>query len=136
MHCLRPPFITQIPPCTSLKLKEVVFLLLLFSSEPTELLIVPVNKSIVDSGKTAYFVCVGLSEIEHTDILWRYNGNVLTNDSTLIGLHTTKVSHDDRLYTSSILELCGIDLDRTGTYSCTAGYSRQGNSSSFTLLIS
>ena len=99
-------------------------------------MIVPVNKSIVDSGKTAYFVCVGLSEIEHTDILWRYNGNVLTNDSTLIGLHTTKVAHDDRLYTSSILELCGLDLARTGTYSCTAGYSRQGNSSSFTLLIS
>ena len=104
-------------------------------TEPTELVIVPVNRSIVDSGKTAYFVCVGLSEVEHTDILWRYNGKVLTND-TLIGLYTTKVSHDDRLYTSSILELCGLNLDRTGTYSCTAGYSRQGNSSSFTLLIS
>ena len=56
---------------------------LLFSVEPTELLIVPVNRSIVDSGKAAYFVCVGLSEVEHTDILWRYNGKELTNDTLM-----------------------------------------------------
>ena len=104
-------------------------------AEPTELLIVPDNRSVVDSGKTAYFVCVGLSEFEHTDIVWRYNGRQLRNES-LVRLYNTEVSHGGRMYTSSVLELCGLDLDSTGTYSCTAGYSRQGNSSSFTLLIS
>ena len=106
-----------------------------YFAEPTELLIVPVNRSIVDSGKTAYFVCVGLNEYEHTDIIWRYNGQELTNE-TLVGLYNTEVTHGGRMYTSSILELCGLNLDRTGTYSCTAGYSRQANSSSFILLIS
>ena len=106
-----------------------------YFAEPTELLIVPVNRSIVDPGKTAYFVCVGLSEFEHTDIIWNYNGQQLTNES-LVGLYNTEVAHGGHMYTSSILELCGLNLDRTGNYSCTTGYSRQADSSSFTLLIS
>ena len=106
-------------------------------AEPPELLIVPVNRSILDSGTTAYFVCVGLSEIMHTDIIWRYNGTHLTNDSdTLVGIYNTQVTHGGHMFTSSILELCGIDLDNAGTYTCTTGYSRKGDTSSFTLLIS
>ena len=106
-----------------------------YFAEPTELLIVPVNRSIVDSGDTAYFVCVGLSEFEHTDIIWKYNGQQLTNESE-VSLYNTEVTYGGRMYMSSVLELCGFNLDRTGTYSCTAGYSRQANSSSFIFLIS
>ena len=89
----------------------------------------------MDSGKTAYFFCVGLSEVEHTDIIWNYNGKQLSNN-TLVRLYNTEVTHGGRMVTSSVLELCGLNLTSVGTYSCTAGYSRQANSSSFTLLIS
>ena len=90
----------------------------------------------MDSGRTVYFVCVGASEIEHPNIIWRYNGKHLTNEA-LVGMYDSQVNtRSGQMYTSSVLELCGIDLDDAGSYSCTAGYSKQSNSSSFTLLIS
>ena len=95
------------------------------------------NASIeVDAGTTVTYVCVGFGEDEPPNIIWRFGDQELTNDtSSLVTVYESQLIENGLVFTQSILELCSVEVDNAGMYSCTANNSRGSNSSTFTLSV-
>ena len=73
----------------------------------------------VDAGSTVYYVCVGYDELDPPNITWKFGDKLLTNGS-LITVYTKPVVLNNLTFTQSILELCGVQLENNGGYSCSA----------------
>ena len=75
----------------------------------------------VDAGSTVYYVCVGYDELDPPSIMWKLGETVLTNGSgSLVTVYTKLVMLNNLTFTQSILELCGVQLENNGGYSCSA----------------
>ena len=75
----------------------------------------------VDAGSTVYYVCVGYDELDPPSIMWKLGETVLTNGSgSLVTVYTKLVMLNNLTFTQSILELCGVQLENNGSYSCSA----------------
>ena len=74
---------------------------------------------VVDAGSTVYYVCVGYDELDPPNITWKFGDKLLTNGS-LITVYTKPVVLNNLTFTQSILELCGVQLENNGSYSCSA----------------
>ena len=108
----------------------------LLFTEPPQLVVTP-NASIeVDAGTTVTYVCVGYGEDEPPNIIWEFGDQLLSNDtSPLVTIYESQLMENRLLFTQSILELCSVEVENAGNYSCTANNSRGSNSSTFTLNI-
>ena len=104
--------------------------------EPAQIVIAP-NASIeVDAGTTVTYVCVGYGEDEPPNIIWEFGDQLLSNEtSTLVTIYESQLMENRLVFTQSILELCSVEVENAGMYSCTANNSRGSNSSTFTLSI-
>ena len=87
------------------------------SVSTAEIVIAP-DSSEVDAGNTAIFTCVGLSD-PPPNIAWTFNGDVLSNDST-ISVYTQLVNQGGTVFVLSMLELCGATEESSGSYACVA----------------
>ena len=87
------------------------------SVSTAEIVIAP-DSSEVDAGNTAIFTCVGLSD-PPPNITWTFNGDVLSNDST-ISVYTQLVNQGGTVFVLSMLELCGATEKSSGLYACVA----------------
>ena len=105
-------------------------------TEPPQLVVTP-NASIeVDAGTTVTYVCVGYGEDEPPNIIWEFGDQLLSNDtSPLVTIYESQLMENRLLFTQSILELCSVEVENAGNYSCTANNSRGSNSSTFTLNV-
>ena len=77
----------------------------------------------VDVGSTVYYVCVGYDETDPPSIMWKFGETVLTNGSqtdSLATVYTKEVVLNNLTFTQSILELCGVQAQNIGVYSCSA----------------
>ena len=112
------------------------FSLSVFPIEPAQIVIAP-NASIeVDAGTTVTYVCVGYGEDEPSNIIWEFGDQTLSNDtSDLVTIYDSRVVENGLVFTQSILELCSVEVENAGMYSCTANNSRGSNSSTFTLNV-
>ena len=70
-------------------------------------------------GDTVTFAC-SASGRPYPTIQWYKDGVMLTNDSQLTSIYNEEFENSGLLFTSSILELCGVGEDDSGTYSCVA----------------
>ena len=83
---------------------------------------------------TVITVCTAYGGDEPPSIVWRFGDIPLTNDSSdLVKTLENQTIHNGLVFTESILELCSVDLNDTGVYSCIASNSRGSFSYSFTL---
>ena len=118
---------------------EIVLITHFFLStftEPPQLVVTP-NASIeVDAGTTVTYVCVGYGEDEPPNIIWEFGDQLLSNDtSSLVTIYESQLIENRLVFTQSILELCSVEVENAGNYSCTANNSRGSNSSTFTLNV-
>jgi hypothetical protein len=78
----------------------------------------------VDAGSTVYYVCVGYDEFEPDhppNITWKSGVTLLTNDSSSVAnIYTKLVVLNNLTFTQSILELCSVQVQNNGGYSCSA----------------
>lgn len=94
----------------------------------------------VDAGSTVYYVCVGYGDDDPPSITWRFGDKVLTNDSTinsalsLVAIYEKPVVLNNVTFTQSILELCSVQTQDDGIYSCSA-VSTSNASSTFKLKV-
>ena len=104
---------------------------------PPQIVVAPTDSLEVDAGTTVTYVCVAFGEDEPPNIFWQFNDTLLNNDtsSTLVTVYESQVVENGLVFTQSILELCSVEVDNTGEYSCMANNSRGSNSSSFTLNV-
>ncbi|CAI8042984.1 Hemicentin-1 [Geodia barretti] len=82
-----------------------------------EIVIAPANTEVA-AGNTAIFTCVGLSE-PPPNITWTFEGEAIANDSRT-SVYSLELEENGVVFTVSLLELCGVDLEESGTYSCVA----------------
>ena len=109
----RPPIIIPLPSL-SLCLSRFASL----SPHPSaEIVIAPANTEVA-AGNTAIFTCVGLSE-PPPNITWTFEGEAIANDSRT-SVYSLELEENGVVFTVSLLELCGVDLEESGTYSCVA----------------
>ena len=79
-------------------------------------------------GDTINLVCTATGRPFPT-IQWYRNGVLLTNDSlSLTSIYDEQLESSGLLFTSSILEICSVRANDTGTYSCQA-FNPAGNDS-------
>ena len=82
------------------------------------------------------YVCVGYGEDEPPNVIWEFGDQLLSNDtSSLVTIYDSRVVENGQVFTQSILELCSVEVENAGNYSCTANNSRGSNSSTFTLNV-
>ena len=100
-------------------------------------MVVAPNTSLeVDAGTTVTYVCVGYGEDEPPNIIWEFEGQLLSNDtSSLVTIYESQVEENRQVFSQSILELYSVEIENAGMYSCTANNSRGSNSSTFTLNV-
>ena len=105
-------------------------------AEPPQLVVTPNASITVDAGTTVTYVCVGYGEDEPPNIIWEFGDQLLSNDtSSLVTIYENQLMENRLVFTQSILELCSVEVENAGNYSCTANNSRGSNSSSFTLNV-
>ena len=74
----------------------------------------------VDAGSTVYYVCVGYDdELDPPNIIWKFRDTLLKN-GPLVNIYTKLVELNNLTFTQSILELCGVQVQNNGGYSCSA----------------
>ena len=82
----------------------------------------------VDSeGYTVLMVCVITTGYPYTSVMWYKDGNEITNNS-LTSIYNEQFEGNGLLFTSSILEICSVGPENSGSYSCVAR-NRAGNDS-------
>ena len=107
---------------------------LLFFLEPAKIVIHPSPYSKVYPHQTVMSLCSAYGGDEPPTISWRFGDELLTNDSLdLVKIFETQSIHNGLVFTESILELCAVDLNDTGVYSCTATNSQGSDRYNFTL---
>ena len=105
-------------------------------TEPPQLVVTPNSSIEVDAGATVTYVCVGFSQDEPPNILWKFGDELLSNDSSpLVTVYESQVMQNGLNFTESILELCSVEVEDAGNYSCTANNSRGSHSFGFTLSV-
>ena len=108
----------------------------IISAEHPQIVIAPNASITVDAGTTVTYVCVGYGEDEPPNIIWEFGDQLLSNDtSSLVTIYDSQVVENGQVFTQSILELCSVEVENAGQYSCTANNSRGSNSSSFILNV-
>ena len=71
-------------------------------------------------GDTVQFVCTATGR-PYPMIQWYKDGVLITNDtSSLTSIYNEQSESNELLFTSSILEVCSVGADSSGTYSCLA----------------
>ena len=101
-----------------------------------ELVVTPNSTFEVDAGATVTYVCVGFSQDEPPNILWQFGDELLSNDtSDLVTVYESQIMQNGLNFTESILELCSVEVENAGNYSCTANNSRGSHSFGFTLSV-
>ena len=99
-------------------------------------MITPNSSFEVDAGATVTYVCVAYGEDEPPSIFWQFGNELLENGSSpLVNVYESQVVENNLVFTESILELCSVEVENAGMYSCTANNSRGSNSSAFTLIV-
>ena len=100
-------------------------------------MVITPNASIeVDAGTTVTYVCVGYGEDEPPNIIWEFGDQLLSNDtSPLVTVYDSELLENRLVFSQSILELCSVEVENAGEYSCTANNSRGSNTSTFTLNV-
>ena len=84
--------------------------------------------------QTVISLCSAYGGDEPPNITWKFGDELLTNDSLdLVKIFETQSIENGLVFMESILELCAVDLNDTGVYSCTAINSRGRDSYNFTL---
>ena len=96
---------------------ELVAPRIVIQSNTTE----PINK-----GDTGYLVCISVG-VPYPSIQW-YKGDEQITNGSLTLIHEETSECNTLLFTSSILQLCSVDDEDTGTYSCFA-VNKVGNAS-------
>lgn len=99
-----------------------------------QLLLTPNSSIEVETGDTVDYVCVGYGGNESTNILWKFQENDLLN-GTLVGIYEDQVTVSGLTFTVSTLELCSVNLEDSGLYSCTVITSRDSTSINFTMNV-
>ncbi len=84
---------------------------------------------------TVVTVCVGYGKDEVPRFLWKYEDNVLTNNTPSVVIYESLSVENDLVFVQSILTLCDVGLNDTGNYSCTANNSFGNAESTFTLNV-
>jgi hypothetical protein len=84
---------------------------------------------------TVVTVCVGYGKDEVPRLQWKYEDNVLTNNTPSVVIHESLVMENDLVFVQSILTLCDIGLNDSGNYSCTADNSFGNAESTITLNV-
>ena len=125
--------------CSSVQLfsyNKMLLIVLTLCTDPPQLVITPNSTFEVDAGATVTYVCVGFSQDEPPDIFWRFGDELLSNEtSSLVTVYESQVEGNNLVFTESILELCSVELENDGMYSCTASNSAGSSSSNFTLSV-
>ena len=84
--------------------------------------------------QTVLSLCSAYGGDEPPNIVWKFGDELLTNDSLkLVNIFESQTIQNGLVFTESILELCDVDFNDTGGYSCTASNSRGSDSYHFTL---
>ena len=82
----------------------------------------------VDSERhTVLMVCVITTGYPYTSVMWYKDGNEITNNSQT-SIYDEQFERNGLLFTSSILEICSVGPEDSGSYSCVAR-NRAGNDS-------
>ena len=93
------------------------------------------NSLTVDSeGHTLLMVCVITTGYPYTSIMWYKDGNEITNNS-LTSIYNEQFEGNGLLFTSSILEVCSVGPENSGSYSCVASNHAGNDSREFELKI-
>ena len=78
--------------------------------------------------------CTAYGGDEPPSIIWKFGDELFINDSLeLVKIYESQTVQNGLVFTESILELCDVDFNDTGVYSCTANNSRGTDSYNFTL---
>ena len=100
----------------------------LFPHPAAEIVIAPANTEVA-AGNTAIFTCVGLS-VPPPDISWTFEGEAIANDSRT-SVYSQELEENGVVFTVTLLELCGVDLEDSGTYSCVAASEGMANTTAY-----
>ena len=80
-------------------------------------------------------MCVGYGKDEVPRIQWKYEDNILTNDTPSVVIYKALSTENDLVFVESIITLCDIGLNNTGNYSCIVENSFGIAESAFTLNV-
>ena len=112
----------------------IIYSHVIYFTESVQLLLTPNSSIDVEFWDTVDYICVGYGEHEPPNILWKFQEIDLMN-STLVGIYEHQITMSGQTFTMSTLELCGVYLEASGVYSCTANNSMNSMSFSFTLNV-
>ena len=107
--------------------------LLPFFSEPPTILIAPSEETEVDIGATVIFTCVAVGN-PTPYISWYQWDQMLTNDSRVVILNDP-IIHNGTVVSRSILQICGVQGNDEGSFSCVARNDLNTTTSSFYLNV-
>ena len=84
-------------------------------------------------GDTVTLACTA-SGMPYPDFQWYKDGELLMNQ-TLTSIYNEQFENNGGLFTTSILELCSVEVDDSGTYSCQAVNSAGNDSFEFDVRV-
>ena len=107
------------------------FLLLLFAAE----IVLAPDDSEVAVGNTVIFTCVALAT-PLPEVVWTANGVTIYNGTdSRISVYSDTLEQGGVTFVVSTLEICSVELEDDGLYSCVAQQGGRNTSAYFTLSI-
>lgn len=104
-------------------------------TEPPQIILAPNTNVETYAETTVVIVCVGYGKDEVPDIVWKYDDNILTNDTSSVIIYEAQVMENNLVFIESFLTLCNVGVNDTGNYSCMANNSFGNTDSTFALNV-
>ena len=88
----------------------------------------------LNEGNTVFLVCIAVGVL-YPSIQWYKDDELITRNGSLTSVYDETSKHSTLLFTTSILELCSLNSNDTGTYSCIATNEAGNSSTTFDIQI-
>jgi len=105
----------------------------LATTDQTQIVIRPQQVTPVNAGSSLTLACVAYGDLIPT-ISWNKGSNQLTNDSE-VTIYQEVLNISGLIFAKSILEICALDEDDAGQYSCFAESSTSNDTANFELSV-
>ena len=85
-------------------------------------------------GETFLLTCIGYSLFD-TEIRWSFNNDIVGNTS-LVTAYTEKLDQGGKVFTQSLLQVCGAIVSDSGDYTCIVSNGQSTTNDTIQVIVS